>query len=290
MKKLLAILVGILPALSFSIVAMADQIPDPQALETEVENLGWQQSPGIYKLSRSKSTLTLPEGMEIVQDADARRFLFLANGAEFPETEAVVFSPVFGITTFAFSDIGYVTDDDWSEVDPDGLLKGISEGTEESNEARVRNGYPAIHVKGWATEPWYDAERRIAFWALELQTDVGQTIINSIALKLGRYGFMEITLIVLPENVSGSSETLESILATHAYNDGQRYADFQDGDKVATLGLAALVAAVAAAKLGKGGLAALLAVLVVFLKKGWVVIAAILGGSWAWLQRRKKQV
>ena len=288
MEKLLAILVGILPALCFPIAAMADQI-SPQALAAEIEKLGWRQSPGVYQLSRSKSTLALPEGMEIIQDADARRFLFLTNGTEFPETEAVVFSPAFGITTFAFADIGFVRDGDWSELDPDGLLERISEGVEESNEERVRNGYPALHVKGWATEPWYDAERRIAFWALELQTDAGLTVVNSTALKMGRYGFMQITLIVPPESVAGSSETLETILATHAYDDGQRYVDFQDGDKVATLGLAALVAAVAAAKLGKGGLAALLAVLFVFLKKGWVVIVAVLAGASAWLKRRKKQ-
>jgi uncharacterized membrane-anchored protein len=272
-------------------VANAAQEPppsDPQALVAEIENLGWQQKPGVYNLSRSKSALILPEGMEIVQDADARRYMFITNGTEFPEAEAVVFSPVFGTTMLEFAKIGYVTDDDWGELDPKVILESLNESVEDSNEERVRNGYGALHVKGWVTAPRYDAERRIAFWAIELQMDTGETIINSSALKLGRYGFMGITLIVEPERFAGSSANLETMLATHAFNQGHSYAEYQEGDQVAALSLAALVASAAGAKVGKGGLLALLAVLFVFLKKSWVVIAVAVGAVLAWLRRQNE--
>ena len=244
--------------------------------------------PNTERLQQSREPVGR-EPLPSALDADARRYIFLIQGTEFPAAEAAVFSPDFGVTIFSFSDIGYVTDDDWDEVDPEELLKGIGEATEDSNEDRVKNGYDAVHVKGWATEPQYDVGRKIAFWAIELQTDKGQTNINSIALKLGRYGVMEILLIVPPEIFAGSSANLETMLATHTYDDGHGYAEYQDGDKVAALSLAALVAAAAGAKLGKGGLLALLAVLVVFLKKGWVVIAVVIGGVWTWQRHRKKQ-
>ncbi|MBK8197809.1 MAG: DUF2167 domain-containing protein [Acidobacteria bacterium] len=73
------------------------------------------------------------------------------------------------------------------------------------------------------------------------------------------------------------------VLATAAFNAGQTYSDFQEGDKTAGYGVAALIAGGAGvAVLKKTGL---LAILLVFLKKAWILIPIVFGGLWQGIKR-----
>jgi uncharacterized membrane-anchored protein len=80
---------------------------------------------------------------------------------------------------------------------------------------------------------------------------------------------MEVVLIVEPDKLAETLPAFRTLLGTYSFQQGQSYAEYKPGDKVAKYGLAALVvggAAVGAAKLG------LLTWLAVFFKKGWKLI------------------
>jgi len=268
--------------------ATADQGPYPEtreALEAEYAKLQWVEEPGSYDLPSSNSTMSFAAGRSMLIGADAERIMFLMNGREFPRTEALLYdndSDVF--VTFEFVDEGFVTDEDWSDVDPAAFLESIRQGTEAGNEDRAKYGIPAMHVRGWLSEPTYNTDANTVTWAIEFD-DGDNVTVNATALKLSRYGYEELTWVGSGEQYKELGGLLDTALSDHAFNEGHRYADFEDGDKVAAYGLAALVATVAGAKLGKGIIATILAFALVFLKKGWVIIVVALGGVWAAIKR-----
>jgi len=273
----------------FAAGAAADQGPYPEtqeALNAEFAKLKWIEEPGTYDLPRSNSKVSFAAGRSMLIDADAQRILFLWNGREYPTSEAVLYDDANDVfVVFTYVDEGYVADEDWRDVDPAAFLESIREGTEAHNEDRAKYGIPAMHVRGWLSEPEYDADSNIVTWAIEFSDDGEGITVNSTALKLSRHGYEKLTWVGTGEQYPQFGGLLDTALSDHAFDEGHRYADFEDGDRVAAYGLAALVATVAGAKLGKGVIATIIAFGLVFLKKGWIIIVVAVGGIWAAIKR-----
>lgn len=277
--------------------AGADQGPYPateEAVRAEIDKLVWQQEPVTYQLAASHSNFTLPQGYLLVTGDDARRLMFLINGTEYPDTEAVAVDPNSSqLVWFSYFDSGYVADDDWSDLDADALIEQIKAGTEEANEERRKNGVAALHIKGWAEKPRFDAEARIAYWAVDAEDEETGPLRNMKAIRLSRHGYHEVVWAGAEEDYGNAAAVLDTMLKAHAYDPGFRYADHSDGDMVAGFGIASLVAVAAGGEKTKGVIAAIIAAAVIFLKKGWIVILAVLGGGWAMVKRllgRRKAV
>lgn len=280
-----------LPAILFLIAAAAgatSQGPYPEtqeALDAEYARLNWVEEPGSYKLETSNSAVAFDTGRSLLVGPDAERLLFLMNAVQFPNTEAVLYDDESGVmVTFEFFEEGYVEDGDWTDVEASKLLDDIRAGTRDANREREKYGLGTMEVTGWAEEPNYDAETNTVRWAIEFAEGEGTTI-NATALSLSRSGYEQLTWVGSREQYAQLSGLLTTALDNHAFDEGHRYADFKDGDKVAAYGVAALVAAATGAKLGKGVIAAIIAVAVVFLKKGWIVILLALGGIGAWVMK-----
>jgi uncharacterized membrane-anchored protein len=78
-----------------------------------------------------------------------------------------------------------------------------------------------------------------------------------------------------PEQLPGARPQLETVLTGYRFDEGERYADFVPGDKVATYGLAALVLGGAAAIATKKGLWAVIGAFII--SKIKILIAALVG-------------
>lgn len=154
---------------------------------------------------------------------------------------------------FSFHDVGYVKDEDKDKIDAKALLESIRAGTEEANKWRAEKGITPLHVVGWFDEPHYDAQSHNLVWAIEAKEDGGGRVVNYDVRLLGRKGYMSVTLVTDPPALAAAKPEVEGLLGGFSYNQGNRYAEFLKGDKVAEYGLAALVAGgagAAAAKLG----------------------------------------
>jgi uncharacterized membrane-anchored protein len=68
-------------------------------------------------------------------------------------------------------------------------------------------------------------------------------------------------------------------MSGYQYTEGESYAEYREGDKVAQYGLAALVAGGAAVAAGKMGLFAKLSGLIAKLGKGIIVVVIALGAT-----------
>lgn len=269
--------------------AMAEQEAYPQteeALQAEFDKLNWQFESVTYRLVGSHSSLTLPQGYMLLTGGDAQRFMYLLNGTEFPEVEALALDPNTNeLVWFSYVESGYVTDDDWSELDADALLEQVKEATEAANEERRKNGISALHVVGWVERPRFDAEARIAYWTIQANDEAAGELRNAKAVRLSRHGYHEVVWAGDSASYSNAAATLGDMLKAHTYDPGFRYADFATGDKLAGFGIASLVAVTAGGEKAKGLLAGLVAVALLLLKKGWFVVVAVLAGGWAAVKR-----
>jgi uncharacterized membrane-anchored protein len=259
-----------LAAMMAAAPASADQGPYPETedeLRAAFAALHWQSKPGSYQLPASHATVQLPAGQTLLLGADAERYSWLTSGVEFPGTEAVLTYDSDGANSevyYDWRDEGYVSDSDWEEVDGDALLAQYRDATEASNEERAANGMKPMHVVGWLEPPRYDQATRTVTYALELKDDESHWT-NAVALRLGRAGYTEFTWvgsIDLFKGASGRPDLLNQALAAHSFDQGYRYEDFKEGDKVAAYGVAGLVATALGVKFGKGIIAAVIAFLV----------------------------
>jgi len=66
-------------------------------------------------------------------------------------------------------------------------------------------------------------------------------VVNYNTRLLGRKGVMEVSLVVDPEKLSATMPAYQALLKDYDFKQGERYAEFRQGDKIAKYGLAALV-------------------------------------------------
>jgi uncharacterized membrane-anchored protein len=258
---------------------MPARAQDPSALteserQAESDKLDWISSAGQYDLPLSHSFVGLPDGAHLLVGDQAARYDWLWNGIESPGTEALLSVPDQGYSVyFVFEAAGFVTEDDWDDVDADDFLTQLKADEAAENAERQKQGLEAFYINGWVERPSFDAETKTAYWAFDLYNDAGDTWINATAISLSREGYHRIIWVGAREDFQSAAASLAPTLAAHDYEVGHRHQDFQDGDKLAGYGIGALAAAVLGVKLGKGMLAVIGAFLLVFLKKGWIVIA-----------------
>lgn len=228
-------------------------------------SLDWKET-GTYKLKQSNSTILLPEGYNLLIGKEANEGRKIMCGDLYdPNLEALICSDdLENVILFEYLPSGFVSLNDWEDLDPKPLLKSIRKSTEQANKERKKYGGEAIHVIGWIQKPVLDKHTNTVYWAIEAESDEG-IIVNSIALRLGRQGFEKFNWITPKASYVPFGGHLDVMLQSHSFDPGYRYNDYSFGDKLASYGVASLVAATVGGTIIKAG------------KFG--VILKILGGS-----------
>ena len=277
----------LLAVASFIGVAPAMAAVDETEIIRQVQTLDWIAGPNVQEIAAIDATYELGTDEVMTIGEDARRYLELTQGASgwedvdfliIRETSAGTYLQTF----YAHFDVGYIEDDDWSQLDHDDLLASIRETTDEQNRQRATNGYPTVEVDGWAQPPKYDRERNMVYWAIDASETGTGRIVNATALKLSRDGFTSVTWVGAPSDFHGAA-TLAGLGSAFRFDPGNRYADFSAGDAVAGVGLAALATRIASGKgWQKAAGAGLIAFVVAFAKKLWWLIVL----PFLWLGRK----
>jgi uncharacterized membrane-anchored protein len=238
------------------------------AAEPEKEKVPWQEGPGTAKLENT-AVLKLPAGYRFV-DGNITRRLLKASGEPVSGEELGLVKPDEGKWSvfFDFSPDGYVKDDDKDKLDADKLLRVIKKGNDRGNQERQKMGYPPLNITGWEQKPAYDSATHNLEWAIRAESE-GRPILNYNTRLLGRRGVMQVVLVCQPDELSTILPTFKDLLTGFSYVQGESYAEYRPGDKMAKYGLAALVTGGAVAVAAKTGL---LASLILLFKKGWKAI------------------
>ena len=152
------------------------------------------------------------------------------------------------------------------------------------SQERVKQGYEAIELVGWASPPYYDSATNKLHWAKEIK--FANSSINTLNYNiriLGRKGVLVLNFIAQIDQQQLIETKLSSVLALAEFDQGSKYSDFDpDMDDVAAYGLGALVAGKVIAKTG------FLAVAFLFIKKFAVIFIIAIGAFLKRMFKRKE--
>lgn len=202
------------------------------------------------------------------------------QGMLFPED-----SDPFADSSYAYiisyNPMGFVKDKDAKTIDYDDLMKGMKKDDEEENKQRNAMGLSSLHMLGWAAKPFYDEQKKVMHWALELKADdADENTLNYKIIMLGRKGILTMNAIASMSQLDKVKGDVDKVLNVAQFNEGSQYKNFDSKvDDVAAWTVGGLVAGKVLAKVG-------------FLAKFWkfIMIGIVaLGGWFVKLFKKKKE-
>jgi uncharacterized membrane-anchored protein len=250
--------------------AMSEE--DKNMLEA-IEKVGWKRE-GAGDLG-GVAKIDIPKGYRFTLGSGASKVLQLYGNLPMASATGMLTTEGFGPwIIFSYKDEGHVTDTEKDTIDADALLKTMRENNQAGNEVRKEQGLDQLELRGWAMPPRYNETTKTLEWAL-LVGDLGgkgAASVNYETRMLGRTGLMEVQLVCSENDFQPLLAEFQTVMKGFGYEEGQRYAEFREGDKVAKYGLTALIAGTGAFAAAKMGLFAKLGVFFAKLGKGAILI------------------
>ena len=242
------------------------------------ESVKWQEGPCSVNLG-DVAELRVPIGYIFAGGTDTRKIMEVMGNI--PSEEEVGFLAPGGsdwFVVYEFSEVGYVKDDEKNSLDADALLKSIQKSTAEGNKLRKKRGFPSMLNITWLDKPHYDEATHNLEWAIQGEDDTGDKFVNHNTRMLGRKGMMVVTLVADPSEIAAVMPDYQASLKEFSFKAGNTYAEFRQGDKLASYGLTALVAGGATAVAVKTGLFKYIGKFLIFILAG---LAAFFKKIWA---------
>ncbi|NML40051.1 DUF2167 domain-containing protein [Chitinophaga sp. G-6-1-13] len=267
---------------------MVDSIRKAQKYET-----------GVIKLPGGKAEIKIPAGFKFLNEEQSKYVLTKLWGnpeANAANTLGMIFpekSDPFSDSSYAFiveyEDIGYVKDGDAEKIDYDDMLKNLQKDEKEENAQRLKEGYPSIHLVGWAQTPFYDKKNKVLHWAKEIHfgDSDGTNTLNYQVRILGRHGILSLNAVCTMRELPLVKADIDKVLHMATFTEGNTYFDFDPKiDNVAAWTIGGLVAGKVLAKVG------FFAIILKFLAAGWKFIllgfAALAGVVKRFFGRKKE--
>jgi uncharacterized membrane-anchored protein len=249
-------------ASSVAVAAGQEQLPQ-----------GWSAGPALGRLG-TRATIAVPEGYMFLDASATKRFLEetqnIPDGDELGTLFRTLPNDDYWFAVFSYQDTGHIDSSERDSLDAEALMKSMKEGNALANEERKSRGWAPLFLVDWHQPPYFDQATHNLTWATLLASDDGSTINHSVRL-LGRTGLMSAQVVAGPGEIETATKEFNGVLKGYSFNEGQRYAEFRQGDKLAGYGLTALIAGGAGAAAVKSG----------FLQKMWkalvVGFAALVG-------------
>ena len=258
----------------------------PRRLKIPGVNLSY--GPTTVKLGKV-AEIAVPEGYSFVGEDSLDKFFELTHNMRGGKEVGVMIAPEGWLLFFDYDDIGHIKDDEKKSLDAAKLYQSLEEGQKQENERRKEKGWDEFKLQGWETEPHYDDKTNNLKWAFKLSTSRDQykaVGVNESVRLLGRTGVMNVTVVGSEASFKEDEAAADKVLTGFHYIPGSTYAEFRSGDKIAKIGLAALVVGGAGVVAAKAGLFSKLGVLLA--KGGKLIVAAVvaLGAAIAKLWKR----
>ena len=268
--RLMAVIVLVLAA--WALPALAEEPPQ--------QALSWQVGPGEAKLG-DQAVLKLPKGYRFLGGQDTQRLLKQMGNFPSGSELGLITATEEGEQWFMvvrYIDAGYVKDDEAANWDADVLMTSIKEGTDEDNKSRQAQGFPPLVIRGWEEKPHYDKTANKVVWGISAQEREAVGV-NYNTLALGRQGYLSMNMVGSLEQLPLLKPHVNLLLSNVEFVEGKRYADFDSTtDKVAAVGLSALIAGAAIKSGLLAKLWAFIIPLVIAGKKLLMLLVIALGG------------
>ena len=272
---------SILSILFLAVVSLNVFAQEADSIQLEIDNIeaALNYETGVIELESGNATITIPEGFRFLDKEQGQYVLSDLWGNPFDDeilgllvpADRGVLADDSWVFSISFDEMGYVEDDDAADIDYDDLLEEQQEEFRESNEARIEQGYGSIELIGWASDPFYDQDKKILHWAKELKFGDDETnTLNYDMRVLGRKGIFMLQAVANMSELPDVKNSIDKVLRSVEFKEGHRYSDFlPDVDNVAAWTIGGLVAGKLLAKAG----------ILVLILKFWKILAiAVVGG------------
>jgi uncharacterized membrane-anchored protein len=216
---------------------------------------------GEIKLKDGMATLKVPSNFRYLDpdQTDTVLVKLWGNPPRQDKTLGMLFpaeispaSPESWGVVITYDEDGYVKDDEAASINYNDLLKEMQEGTREASQERIKQGYEAIELIGWAAPPRYDKDAHKLFWAKELSfAGSAEHTLNYDIRALGRRGVLSLNAVASMGQLQMIEKDMREVLGFVEFNEGHRYGDYVAGmDKIAAYGIGGLIAGKVLAKAG----------------------------------------
>jgi len=236
----------IIAASSLMLDATAQATPDQRLMDTSMTRTGsdareadlpWQDS-GRGMIGGHASVSATPEARYLPATQSTLYLAIRDNPEQFGQR---VVAPPGGewFATYSYVPSGHVVDDE--RLDSGRIMASLVKDEIITNGRRRAKGLPELHIVGWEQEPLYDSHTNSLQWGLRIRSDDGQEILNRTIRILGREGMVSGTLVVGQGLTTPAIVGFDRINRTIRFENGSRYVEFREGDRIAQYGLGALV-------------------------------------------------
>lgn len=276
-------------ALTSCLFNFAQEVDSTQIIKQQLDSLeaSFTYQHGTVQLLNGVGAIKVPDGFKYLDAKQAEQVLVdiwgnmpgegLTLGLLLPEHQGVLDDTGY-VFNIQYDEIGYVKDNDADDIDYNELLADMKKGATEENVERVKQGYGAIHIVGWAAPPFYDKDKKVLHWAKEIK--FGESEVNTLNYNirvLGRKGVIVLNAIASMPNMDLAKKDVDKVLDIVQYNEGYAYKDFNpDVDEVAAWTIGGLVAGKVLAKAG----------ILAMLLKAWKFIALGVAGIGSFVFKR----
>lgn len=218
---------------SFSVQQCTAQQSSVPTVSDPLSQVNWATGP--YQLHMGDfADMDLPAGYRMT-DVRGARILLESLNQPVPADLVGIIAPTSSSakwwTVVEYDSKGYVKSPDMTKVDSAAVLKTL--------QSRVQSQNSGVISLDWQSAPVYDAQMHSLAWSLEMQAGSMKALNTTVAL-LSRYGVLQMT--AYQTYPVTDPAPLKQLAGDITFKDGQGYADYQAGDKVAAIGVAELIA------------------------------------------------
>jgi uncharacterized membrane-anchored protein len=184
-----------------------------------------------------------------------------------------------------YEEIGYVKDNDAGDINYDELLAEMKGGVAEANAARTGAGMEPMFIRGWASAPYYDKERKLLHWAKEIQFGSAEEYTLNYDIRvLGRKGVLVLQAVSGMSQLDSVKAAIDPMLNMVSFNTGNQYKDFDSStDEIAAYSIGGLVAGKILAKAG------IFSLILKNIKLVLIGLVALAGVAWKFISGRRRK-
>jgi len=217
----------------------AEQLSLAPRMASNQEQVQWISGPAKANLG-NLAEMDVPEGFRLT-DAKAARALLENSKNPVPTGLVGILAPnsFKWWVVIKFTDTGYVKDAAKDPIDSTAVLATVREQVQGQNLERVNHKQSPFVAVNWSIEPAFDPATETVEWAFKVKTQSAGVVNHTVRL-LGRRGVLDATA-VQPDSAEREEIPLKQMMTRVAFKEGERYADYQTGDKVFSLGIAGLI-------------------------------------------------
>ena len=273
MKKLLVGLISIIILFSTNLHAIEKkQIVDDAEWGKKLDTLKWYNEENsknyTIKIPGSNANINIYEGERYLLGQDIEQYNWWAYGRYHRELVLKVFGIGYYYVIDKPTKDGYIKVEDWSDVSPEELIQGIRDANKDQGD-----GLSYAKEVQWIYKPNLDKEKDLVNYSYKVVWNDDIITMESKNIILGRGGHIDQIFVFSDlSNTKANADLAKAASSDTTFDAGFSYKDFKAGDKVAAVGIGALVATSLGVKVLKGAKAT--GGILLLLKKLWWVILA----------------